>query len=196
MSLRKISTKAKNRFKKAIQEVIEGLGVKVQVYKQSLKSECPNCFYDKLTDSSTGKCKWTALEATNNQIAYIAAGNIGLRYKFFKVGRCPVCKGKGFLETPRKVWINSLVTWNPLNRGNDLRSTSAGFEGATIAELKTDPKYYTVFKDCKKVIIEGNSCKLVKPPVLRGLGNNAVLVVTVFTTDTLDVERDGILKQY
>jgi len=192
----RISLKTKNRFKNSMRDVVSGLGKDVTVYKQPLKAECLNCFYDKLTNSSTGKCKWTALEAITKQADYLASGGAGLQYKFFKVGRCPVCKGKGFLETPRKVWVNTLVTWNPQNRGNTLRTTPAGYEGATVAELKTDPKYHKLFRDCQKVVIEGNVCKLAKPPVLRGLGNNSILVVTVFTTDTTDKESDGILKQY
>lgn len=193
----RIGKKTRDRYRRRIQDVVKGLSKRIQVYKQSLKSDCPNCFFDKLTNTSTGKCKWTALEARTKQQEYEAStGNITLQYKFFKVGRCPVCKGKGFLETPRKVWISSLVTWNPQNRNNTTTFTPAGVEGATIAELKTDPKYHKLFINCEKIIVEGNTCKVAKPPVLRGLGNNSILVVTVFTTDILDIDKDELLKRY
>lgn len=193
----RIGRKTKDRFRRAIRDVVNGLSRRIQVYKQSLKHDCPNCYYDKLTNSSTGKCKWTALEARDKQTEYeTSTGKTNLMYKFFKVGRCPICRGKGFLETPRKVWISALVTWNPGNRNNTAVDTPAGFEGATLIELKTDPKYYKLFRNCEKVIIDKNVCKLAKPPVLRGLGNEAVLVITVFTTDLTNIEKDEILKKY
>lgn len=192
----RISRKTKSRFRRRIQDVVKGLSRRIQVYKQPIKSECPNCFFDKLTNSSTGKCKWTALEARNEQAAYEAAGSSGLMYKFFKVGRCPVCKGKGFLETPRKVWLSALVTWNPNNRNNTTVDTPAGSEGATLIELKTDPKYHKLFRNCEKIAIGDMTCRLAKPPVLRGLGNEALLIVTVFTADGTDIDKDEILKRY
>lgn len=192
----RISRKTKDRFRRRIQDVVKGLSRRIQVYKQSIKSECPNCFFDKLTNSSTGKCKWSALEARNKQTEYESGGGSGTHYKYFKVGRCPVCKGKGYLETPRKVWISALVTWNPGNRNNTTVDTPAGTEGATLVELKVDPKYYKLFKNCEKVVIGTMVCKLAKPPVLRGLGNESLLIVTVFTADGTDIDKDEILKKY
>lgn len=194
----RIREKTKDRFKLIMQDVIKGLGRRIQVYKQSIRSECPNCFFDKMANSSTGKCKWTALEAQTKQTEYeTTVGNVGgLMYKFFKVGRCPVCKGKGFLETHRKVWVDALVTWNPENRNNAISYTSAGTEGATLIELKTDIKFFELFKSCEKVVVDGTTCKLAKVPVIRGLGNKTVLVVTVFTTDTIALPSDEILKKY
>ena len=195
----RIRKKTKDRFKRRIQDAIKGLSKRIQVYKQPIKSECPNCFFDKMTNSSTGKCKWTALEATIKQQEYEDANSAAaLRYKYFKVGRCPVCKGKGFLETQRKVWLNALVTWNPKDSKtyNDTSFTPAGLVGSTVAELKTNPDYYKLFKDCTKVVIDGFNCKVAAPPLRRGLGNQSVLVIMVFTSDKLDVKRSEILKKY
>ena len=192
----RISPKTKNRFKHAIKDLIKGLGRKIKVYKQPIKGECYNCFYDKLTNSSTGKCKWTALEAITKQQEYEAAtSNTDIRYKFFKVGRCPVCKGKGYIESQRSIWIECLVIWNP-NERNTLTFTPAGNEGSTIVELKTDPKYHDLFKNCSKVVVDGISCLLSSPPILRGLGNKSVLVITAFTTDKTSIDHDEILKNY
>lgn len=196
MTYGRIGKKTKDRFKRRIKDVIKGLSRRIQVYKQPLKKECPNCFYDKLTNTSTGKCKWTALEARTKQQEYEATGGSYLMYKFFKVGRCPVCKGKGFLEVARKVWLSSLVTWNPENRNNTISYTPAGTESASLIELKTDPVYYDLFKNCSKVVVDGNTCKLAKPPIIRGLGNQSVLVVTVFTSDKTDIDRSELLKEY
>lgn len=193
----RISDKTKQRFKRRIKDVIDGLSRPIQIYKQPLRSNCPNCFFDELTGRSTGKCKWTALEAKVKQAEYEQNNNtLLLQYKFFKVGRCPVCNGKGFLEVQRKVWVNAIVTWGLITRDNTTTVTPAGIEGATIAELKTKPEYLSLFKNCKKIIVEGYTCKLVKPPILRGLGNDSVLVATVFTTDGINTTDDVLLKKY
>ena len=188
----------KEKFQKTIRNVIKGLSRKVQVYLQPAKAECPNCFYDKLTASSTGKCKWTPLEAMEKQNAYVAAGGAGTRYKYFLRGRCPVCLGRGYLETQRKVWADCLVTWDPSAQGfgNSLTYTPAGTEGSTVVQLKTDPKYFDNFKNCTKIIVDGIECKLSRPPLLRGLGNQALLIVTAFTTDKPKIDSDEIIKDY
>jgi len=178
-----------------MRDVIKCLSRKVLVYKQSIKSQCSNCYYDKGTDSSTGKCKWTALEAKIKQSEWLADGNMSLQFKYFKVGRCPICLGKGFLETPRKVYTNCLITWNPDDR-NKMVYTPAGSEGSSVVQLKTDPKNFDTFKNCKKLVVDGVNCKLSKPPVLRGLGNQTVLVITAFTTDKPSIDSDEIIKDY
>jgi hypothetical protein len=194
----RIRPKTKNRYKRRIRDVVKGLSRKVAVYKQPVKSECPNCYYEKLTDKSTGVCKWTIAEALANQADWIANGGIGTRYKYFLKGRCPVCRGAGFLETARRGWADCLVTWDPDARGfgNEMTYTPAGTEGSTIVQLKTDPKYYDLFKNCKRIVVDGIDCKLSKPPVLRGLGNQALLIITAFTTDKPQLDSGEIIKDY
>lgn len=205
----RIRPNTKRKHRKAIRDVIKGLSRKVLIYKQPRRSECPNCYYDKLTDRSTGKCKWTLEEATTKQAEYAAVNsdtNIGcetlpptnIRYKWFRYGRCPVCQGAGYLETKRRTWADCLVTWNPRSRGgsNEMVYTPAGTEGSTIVELKTDPKYYDTFKNCDYIVVDGISCKISRPPILRGLGVQAVLIVTAFTTDKPSVDSGEIIKEY
>ena len=195
MSIRpRISKRVKEKHKKAIRGVIDGLSRKVLVYQQPKKAECPNCYYDKLTDSSTGKCKWTAYEAYTKQDAL--GENADLRYKYFKYGRCPVCRGMGYLETQRKTWVDALVTWDPSSRQNTITYTPAGTEGSTIVILKADPKYYDLFKNSSKLEIDGVECKISKPPILRGLGVQAVLVITAFTTEKPKIDSNEIIKDY
>ena len=185
----KISSKAKNRFKNAIRGVIKGLGRKVLVYKKSIQNECDNCYFDKLTGRSSGKCKWTIEE--------VEAKNDSTKYKWFRKGRCPICSGKGYLEVKRKMWVNCLVTWEPNMRfDNTLTYTPAGIEGATLVQLKTDPKHYDLFINCVNIVIDNIECKLSKPPILRGLGNKSVLVIVAFTTEKLKTDSDEIIKGY
>jgi hypothetical protein len=194
----RIRPKTKRKFRKAIRDVIKGLSRKVLVYKQPIKNECTNCFYDKMTASSTGKCKWTSVEALDKQKAWIAAGNVGTRYKYFLRGRCPVCVSKGYTETLRKTWADCLVTWDPSARGssNQMIYTPAGTEGSTIVQLKTHPKYFDLFKNCDYIVVDNVPCKISRPPILRGLGNQSVLIITAFTTEKPKVDTEELIKEY
>lgn len=206
----RIRPKTKRKHQKAIRDIIKGLSRKVLIYKQPLKSECPNCYYDKLTNRSTGKCKWTLEEANQKQLEWEASNPSAapddcetitvsnLRYKWFQYGRCPVCFGAGYLETKRKSWADCLVIWNPRARpgGNEMVYTPAGTEGSTIVELKTNPKYFDLFKNCDYIVVDGVNCKISRPPILRGLGVQAVLIIIAFTTDKPSVDSDEVIKEY
>lgn len=185
-----VSKKVKSMYMKNIRHLIKNLSRKVKIYKQPVKSECPNCYFDKLTYKSTGKCKWTP--------AQVLSFNDPSKYKYFLKGRCPICKGLGYIETDRTVWVDCLVTWDPEARGfgNEFIYTPAGSEGSTIVSLKTDPKHYNKFKNCVKIVIDGVECKLSKPPVLRGLGNQTLLIITAFTTEKPSIDTDEIIKDY
>lgn len=190
----RISPKTKERFKNSIRDVVKGLSRKVLVYKQPIRKECDNCYFDKLTSKSTGKCKWTIEEAEAMQIDYAITYPGVVHYKWFRIGRCPICKGNGFLETKRRVWVNCLITWNSGN--NDETYTPAGTEGATVVQLKTDPKYLELFKNCSSIVVDGIECKMDKPPISRGLGDRDLLIISAFTTDKPKVDSGEIIKDY
>ena len=162
-----------------------------------MKLECPNCYFDKFTESSTGKCKWTPVEAIEQQIMYEEdTGGDDVRYKYFKFGRCPVCRGQGYLIVKRKTWADCVVTWDPRAGRNSVTFTPAGTEGSTIVQLKTDPKNYDLFKNSSRIVVDGVECKLSKPPILRGLGTQAVLIITAFTTEKPSIDSGEIIKDY
>jgi len=192
----RISKRVKEKHKNTIRNVIKGLSRKVEVYKQPKKQECPNCYYDKFTESSTGKCKWTAVGALTEQGKYETGGGEDIRYRYFKFGRCPVCRGQGYLTTQRRVWADCLVTWDPSARNNSVTYTPAGTEGSTIVQLKTDPKYYDLFKNSARIVVDGVECKISRPPTLRGLGTQSVLIITAFTTEKPSIDSGEIIKDY
>jgi hypothetical protein len=193
-----VNKKTKDRYKRRIQFLIKGFSRKVVVYKQSIKSQCDNCYYDKTTQSSTGKCKWTIVKALSKQAEWEAQGNTTIKYKYFKFGRCKICHGQGYIETQRKNYISCLITWNPGGRwGNtNFVSTPAGSEGSLIVQLKTDPKYFDMFKNCSKIVVDGFECQLSQPPILRGLGNDSLLIVIAFTTQKSKIDSNEIMKEY
>ncbi len=198
-----------------MRDVIKGLSRTVLVYRQPIKSECPNCYYDKMTSRSSGRCVFNEDTVTGTggkppttyqmiqaadarQALYDPNGNMATRYKYFSCGRCPVCNGKGYLETQRRRWIACLVTWDP-NLGastNNMTFTPAGTEGSTIVQLKTDPKNLDLFKNSSRIVVDGVECKLSRPPIIRGLGNQTTMVVTAFTTEKPKIDTDEIIKDY
>jgi len=198
MRRKRISKKTREKFKKTIRNVIGDLSREVLVYMKPAISECPNCFYDKLTSSSTGKCKWTPVEARDKQNEWEAAGNATVRYKYFLKGRCPVCNGRGYLETKRRRWVNALIIWNPGSRiaGNDGVYVPAGGDGTTTVELKIHPRNYDLMKDCVSIVVDGIDCRLSRPPLLRGLGNEAVLIITAYTSHKFDKTDGDVVKDY
>ena len=183
MRRRSISDRTKDKYKKAVSRLISDLSKTVVVYKQPAKQECFNCYFDSLTNKSTGKCKWTAVEIVDKQSEWELSGGTGIRYKYFIRGRCPICDGKGYIEFLRKKNIKCIVNWAP--RENDIIQTQAGLAGATPVLLKTDPSNIDLFKNCDKVVIDGIDCVISAPPMLRGIGNESVLFVMALTTKSV-----------
>lgn len=193
----RISNRTKERYKDSMSNVIEGLSRKVQVHKQPVKHECPNCYFDRMTGKSTGKCKWTLSDAINMQADYEISNPGVIMYKYFVVGRCPICKGDGYLETKRRVFVDCLVTWNPVSRfNNNTTFTAAGSEGSVIVQLKTSPVHAQLFEECVRVVIDGIECIVEKPVVSRGLGNSTVLVVSAFTNKLPNKSNNSTVKDY
>ncbi len=215
MARDRIHPKTKKRYMNRMRDVIKGLGRTVVVYRQPIKNACPNCYYDKMTSRSSGKCvfnddtvagtggnpptTYQKIQAANDaQVDYESGGGTALRYKYFSCGRCPVCHGQGYIEIQRRKSIACLVTWDP-NLGsstNNLTFTPAGTEGSTIVQLKTHPKNLDLFKNSSKIVIDGVECKLSRPPILRGLGTQTTMVVTAFTTEKPSIDTDEIVKDY
>lgn len=163
---KKIGVKAKKQWQQSMDRLIDGLGRRIVVYLPEKRSECPNCYYDKIHDKSSGIAKVDSSSST-----------------YFTVGRCPVCFGKGVRVVARKRCIEGIVIWNPDNRNNNLAFNVAGFEGATIVEIKTDVCHLDVIKEAKYIVIDGLKCVLAGSPILRGVGDKSVLISTFFTSD-------------
>ena len=164
---RKIGSKAKKRWKQSMSRLIDGLGRNIIVYLQDNRAECPNCYYDKVHDKSSGVAKVDPSSPT-----------------YFTYGRCPVCAGKGVITTSRKKCIDGMVIWNPQgNSTNSLTFGEAGMEGATSVEIKTSVCHLDLIKEAKYAVLDGIKCKLSSPPIVRGVGEKSVLIAYFFTTD-------------
>lgn len=165
---RRIGLKTKERFKKTIQNVvIDGLSREIVVYRQDRRTECPNCYYDKVNDRSSSIPKSSPGDPN-----------------YFTVGRCPVCRGKGVVTITRKRYIKATIAWNPASDSmNMFVFNEAGESGATRVLIKTDPCHLGLMRDCKSVTIDGIRCVLASAPLVRGLGTKSILVAVFFTED-------------
>jgi hypothetical protein len=197
MHKKRVSDKSKIRFREKIRNVIDGLSRTVSVVRIE-REDCTNCYHDRYTGTSVGKCKWTKDQAEAKQLQWESTHPDQLRYKYFDKGRCPVCRGGGSLDTEKTTNIKCTVIWNPESRfGNDTMYTVAGADGNTIVMLKTKPMYIDMFKNQDLIIVvDGVKCKVSKPPVLRGLGNQSLLIVTCFTTDKPKPGSGEVVKDY
>lgn len=162
---RKIGAKADKRWQQSMSRLVDGLGRHIVVYLQEKRLECPNCYYDKVHDKSSGIPKVDSSSPT-----------------YFTAGRCPVCSGRGVIVSARKRCIEGMVIWNP-QTSNNLTFSEAGFEGATFVEIKTDVCYLDLIKDSRYVVIDGVRCMLSNPPIIRGVGGKSILIATFFTSD-------------
>jgi len=197
MARKLISDYTKQKYKKNIQKFINDLSQTVFVYTLSSKAQCTNCHFDSVNNKSTGKCKWTPVEAAQKQAALVAEGISEVRYKYFLNGRCPVCTGIGFIQAIRKRAIKGIIHWatDDETKENGIIQTPAGLEGATIVLVKTDPIHKELFAKCDKIKIQGTECKLMKPPFIRGVGNLSVLIVAAYTIDSLPREDKPTIKK-
>lgn len=179
-----------------MRDIAHDLGRPVKVYSLIKRSECPNCYYDKATESSTGKCKWaTPLEARTKQLQYESdTGRNDLRYKFFKLGRCPVCKNLGYLATYKRQWVTCLINWDPDD--NSTVYTQAGLSSSSFVSLKTDPKYHDLFLHCTSLEVDGVPCTIETPPTMRGLGNQTILLVRAVANKVTGKRSTERLKDY
>jgi hypothetical protein len=72
----------------------------------------------------------------------------------------------------------------------------AGSDGTTTIELKMHPRNYDLMKDCEKIVVDGIDCRLSRPPLLRGLGNESLLIITVYTSHKFDKAEGDMIKEY
>jgi len=162
---RKKFKKAKKKFKKSWDRLVNGLSRNIYVYLSDITAECPNCYYDKVNRVSSGVPKSSPGDPN-----------------YFITGRCPVCYGKGVITSSRKRCISGIVNWDPSGDSlNSLTFTEAGHEGATLVEVKLDICHLDLIKNSKYVVIDGIKCKLARPPVARGIGEEHILITHFFT---------------
>jgi len=168
----KIVTNAiRKTYKNLIKSVVKDLGETILVYGAPEKTMCPNCFQDLVTGKSKNVFRDTF-------ITPVVIYGVTINPQAFTRGRCPVCKGEGYLTYVVPTIVKALVKWNP--KDGELSRTPVGIEGSNIVRIKARRSYYEAIRDSVYATIDGVRCVLSSPPVYRGLGAQDELVVAFF----------------
>lgn len=159
----------KKTYTTLIKNVIADLGKPVSIFLPPEKADCPNCIWDPVNQSSTNTFDSTF-------VAPISIFGQTINPQPFTRGRCPVCKGIGYLKKDIVRPIKALVKWQP-SGPEDLEILPAGREGISIVRLKALPTHYNNFKQALYFIVDGVRCEILTPPAIRALGTTEGMVV-------------------
>jgi hypothetical protein len=178
-----VTPSIKKIYKDLINQVIEDLNKPILAHMPPDKVDCPNSIYDYVTQKDTGKFDSSFVSPV------IIFGNTITPQPFVR-GRCPVCFGKGFLESAVTKNLKALVKWNP-GGADDLQILPVGREGAPAVRIKVKRTNFETIKNAESFTIDGVKCELIQPPTIRGLGTQEELVVAFLLATEVgsDVKR-------
>lgn len=130
------------------------------IFNPTNSMTCPNCLYNTILGASS---------ARYNSSNPNPAGPLNIP---FTVGVCPVCKGRGKIEStvPLQTVINMLVIPNPIGGTDDF-----DIAGNTLSDVAT--KYYAIgfatdrenIERCNHAIMDGDRVKRIGPLTPIGL---------------------------
>jgi len=142
-------------YKDRIDSMINQAGKNVVLQFDKIVSECPNCYFDNVSQKSSGRYK------------------LGGPSPFNEGQKCPYCKGNGVVGENAELCIKCLITWNPQDIDNYGISVSSTGE---IIKLKTLITYADKLKRANVALIDRQvsgiteyRAKLVKGPYPIGL---------------------------
>ena len=155
-------------------KIYNDTSIDIFVYGDPTDWDCPNCYYDHSTDSSTGVHDTSFVSPT-------IINGVSIEPKPFTRGRCPVCRGAGKIELENKKIMRAYVRWDPPTDGKgDFEELTLGTEGSNIVMVRTASKNYEAIRGCNYVIIDGVRCELFRPPIIRRAGREGLSVVAFF----------------
>jgi len=165
----KIVTKAIKRvYKDLIKQVIKDLGEPILIYGTPEVADCPDCLFDRVTGKSKNIFD-------SSFVAPTTIFDVVINPQSFTNGRCPVCKGEGRLFDYTPKTVRAIVKWRI--EDSEMERMVAGDEGSNLVRIKAKKSFYETIRDCEYAMIDGVKCVLVKPPVIRGLGQQDELVI-------------------
>ncbi len=170
-------------YKGLIRQVVEDLNKPILAHMPPEKADCPNCVWDSINKKSSGTFQ-------SSFVAPVTIFDAVITPASFTMGRCPVCRGVGFLSKAITRNLKALVKWNPKGADN-LEITAVGREGAPVVRIKVlRPDFLTVV-NAESFTVDGVRCELDAPPTIRGLGTQEELVVAFLLATEVgsDVKR-------
>lgn len=156
-------------YKDLIKQVVEDLHKPILVFSPPEKEDCPNCKWDSINKTSSGKFQDSFVTPV------VIFGNT-ISPNNFQRGRCPVCYGAGYLEQEAKRNVKALVKWNP-SAAEDIESLPVGREGKALVRIKVLRADFDLINNATHFLVDGVKCETIKPPTIRGLGTQEELVI-------------------
>ncbi len=130
-----------------------------------LEEDCPNCFHDFVSGSSTGT--FSNFVGTKTLFAGTAYERVVTATVFKQV--CPICRGQGKLSIPTEKTILANYHWE-IPDGDSMPITPVGQEGQHALIIKADSKYYSDFVNAKYFIVDGVRVEPSSVPIIRVMG--------------------------
>lgn len=152
-----------------------------------LEEDCPNCFYDIVTKSSTGEYS----NFTGSKILFA-----GTAYERTVVGTpftrsiCPVCRNDGKFSVPNEKSILANYHWETPD-GDSLPITPVGQEGQHALIIKTDSRYYPDFVNAIYFLVDGVRVEPSSVPIVRVMGNKTTGIVEIICR-TSEIGRETV----
>jgi hypothetical protein len=156
-------------YKDLIKQVVEDLHKPVLVFSPPNKEDCPNCKWDSINKTSSGKFQ-------DSFVADVIVFGETISPVNFTRGRCPVCRGLGYLKQDIQRNVKALVKWNP-GTADDIETLPVGREGAAVVRIKVLRADFELVTKAVSLVVDGVRCELIKPPTIRGLGTQEELVI-------------------
>lgn len=170
-------------YKDLIKEVIEDLHKPITVFSPPLKEDCPNSIWDPINKTDSG-------QFDSSFVSPVVIFGETISPINFTRGRCPVCRGVGYLEKEVSRSAKALVKWNP-NTADDVESLPVGREGKAVVRIKVLRADFDLINNATHFIVDGVKCELIRAPTIRGLGTQEELVIAFL----LEVEPGTNVKK-
>lgn len=156
-------------YKDLIKQVVEDLHKPVLVFSPPDKVDCVNCKWDSINKTSSGKFQ-------DDFVTPVVIFGETISPINFTRGRCPVCRGAGYLQQEIRRNIKALVKWNP-TAAEDIESLPVGREGTAIVRIKVLRADFDLMNNAVHFLVDGVKCELIRAPTIRGLGTQEELAI-------------------
>jgi len=139
-----------------------------------LEEDCPNCFHDFVSGSSTGT--FSDFVGTKTLFAGTVYERTVSATPFKQV--CPICRGVGKLTVPTEKSILANYHWE-VPDGDSMPITPVGEEGQHAIIIKTDSRYYPDFVNAKYFVVDGVRVEPSSVPIIRVMANKTTGIVEI-----------------
>lgn len=139
-----------------VTQLVADAGRNIKIHKQPLIEDCPSCGFDSIRKRSNNIYN----EANPNPLG-------PLNIPFINGRRCPVCKGKGKLQTPQNETIIGVIITDS-DKLRQLEQTQ-GKRLNSLVETIVLVEHLDTLKVAKSATIDSFICEKISEPTTMGL---------------------------